>query len=598
MPPETEQSTESSPESARAVLITGAAGYVGRLLTAALARERRSVATIVAADIRELPVTSRLPGVVHALLDVQSEKLVAVLREHRIDTVVHLAATLNPAPQGTQGGQLDADVAGMQNLLAASVAAKVRKVIVLSSGAAYGYHPDSSPCLDERDPLRGNDDFPYARSKRLVEEALARYRADHPELAQLVLRAGTILGSTTANLITRLFERPFVLGVKGSAAPFTFTWDEDVVAAVLLGVFSARTGIYNLVGDGVMTLREIARCMGKPYLSVPPRLLARVLAVLRRLRLSQVGPEQLKFLQYRPVMSNDRLKRELGFTPRCTSRAAFGVYRRGRGAFSGRTVVITGAAGGLGRALAQEFAEAGGQIAIIDRDGPGVEALAMDLAARQVRARPYTCDVTDAERVRRTFAEIATDFGGVDVLVNNAGISHRSLVEQTRAEVIRKVMEVNFFGAVYCTQAALPFLRQARGRIVVISSIAGFAPLVGRAGYAASKHALHGFFDSLRAELCGSGIGVHLVCPGFTDTPIDTAALGGDGNPVARPRVIIGAMARPQDVAVAIVQQAARRRDRLVLSRMGKASYWLNRVWPAAYARCMRRGVGSEFFGA
>jgi len=254
-----------------------------------------------------------------------------VVREHGVGAVVHLAAVVTPAKGSTREEQRSIDVDGTRNVVQACVEAGVGQLVVTSSGAAYGYHADNPVPLSEDDPLRGNPAFAYADHKRQVEELLAEARADHPELHQLVLRSGAILGDSTRNQITDLFERRFVLGVRGSDAPFTFVWDGDVVACILHGLRTRAAGVYNLAGDGMMTMPEIARRLGKRYVAVPAWLIRGALAVLRPLRLSQYGPEQVDFLRYRPVLSNTRLKHELGYVPELTSTQVFERYLRAHG---------------------------------------------------------------------------------------------------------------------------------------------------------------------------------------------------------------------------------------------------------------------------
>ncbi|MBW2234594.1 MAG: SDR family NAD(P)-dependent oxidoreductase, partial [Deltaproteobacteria bacterium] len=154
-----------------------------------------------------------------------------------------------------------------------------------------------------------------------------------------------------------------------------------------------------------------------------------------------------------------------------------------------RSVVVTGAAGGIGAVLARRFAEEGARVALLDRDEAGARARAAELEAAGAHALALGCDVTAEEDCRAALAAVTERFGGVDVLVNNAGITHLGLFRDTDVEVLRRVMEVNFFGAVNCTKMALPSLLERRGRIVVLSSVAGFAPLASRTGYSASKHA-------------------------------------------------------------------------------------------------------------
>ncbi len=166
------------------------------------------------------------------------------------------------------------------------------QLIVTSSGAAYGYHADNPLPLAEDDPLRGNPEFAYSDHKRQVEELLARARAEHPELRQLIFRPGAILGDTTRNQITDLFEQRFVLGVAGSDAPFMFIWDHDVVACLVKGVLEDAAGIYNLAGDGMTTMPEIARRLGKRYVPVPAWLIRGALSVLRPLGSASTAPSR------------------------------------------------------------------------------------------------------------------------------------------------------------------------------------------------------------------------------------------------------------------------------------------------------------------
>ncbi|MGP1677250.1 MAG: SDR family oxidoreductase [Burkholderiales bacterium] len=265
--------------------------------------------------------------------------------------------------------------------------------------------------------------------------------------------------------------------------------------------------------------------------------------------------------------------------------------------FAGKVVVITGAAGGLGRALARAFAAAGARIAALDRDAAGAEALAAELhgAGRQTLA--LECDVTDAAACERALAAVVEAWGRIDVLVNNAGITHRSAFRRTDAAVIRRVMDVNFFGSVQCTRAALAALTESRGLVIVISSVAGFAPLVARTGYAASKHALHGFFDSLRTELADDGVGVLMVCPSFIATGIDRNALGGDGRPARHAQQVVGVRAQAEDVAADILRAARKGKQLLLPGRMAKVSWWVSRLAPGYYARVMARRLRAEMEG-
>jgi UDP-glucose 4-epimerase len=208
------------------------------------------------------------------------------------------------------------------------VATGVRHLTVTSSGAAYGYHADNPDWIDEQQPLRGNDSFSYSRHKRLVEELMAEYRQQHPQLAQLVFRPGTVVGAETANMITRLFSGRFVLGLRGCRSPFVFIWDQDLVDLLADGVARSVTGIYNVAGDGAVTLREIGEILGKPVLEVPIWFLKVVLSITKPLRITRYGPDQIMFMQYRPVLSNHKLRTEFGHRLKKSSREAFEYFAR------------------------------------------------------------------------------------------------------------------------------------------------------------------------------------------------------------------------------------------------------------------------------
>jgi UDP-glucose 4-epimerase len=316
--------TKGSP--AGSVLVTGAGGYIGRQVVTALAHDRRSVQTIVATDVRTPADSDKLPGVEYVTVDIRTPGLSDVLKKYSPDVVVHLAAVVTPGRKSDRDFEYSVDVLGTKNVLAGCLEAGVSRLIYASSGAAYGYHADNPDWLDEEDELRGNVEFAYSDHKRQVEEMLAKWRQEHSELEQLIFRPGTVLGSTTANQITALFEKPYVLGLRSASIPFVFIWDKDVVAAIIKGIHEGGHGIYNMAGDGVLTMREIAAMMHKPYLPVPVSVITAALWILKRLGLSQYGPEQVNFLRYRPVLSNRRLKEEFGYIPRKTTREVFEYY--------------------------------------------------------------------------------------------------------------------------------------------------------------------------------------------------------------------------------------------------------------------------------
>jgi NAD(P)-dependent dehydrogenase (short-subunit alcohol dehydrogenase family) len=265
-----------------------------------------------------------------------------------------------------------------------------------------------------------------------------------------------------------------------------------------------------------------------------------------------------------------------------------------RRSFNGATALVTGAGGGLGRAIAEHFAAAGAHIVALDRDAAAVSSLQAELEARGRACLAVPCDVSDPDACARAVADAIERFGAIDVLVNNAGISHRSGFSATDPAVIRRVMDVNFYGAVHCTKAALPHLIERRGLVIAISSVAGYAPLIARTGYAASKHALHGFFESLRTEVAPQGVRVMMVCPSFIATHIDRSALGGDGQPVRHAQVTVGRPLTADTAAQQIIAGAERGRRLLLIGRTARIAWWVSRFAPTLYEKLMARRLRGE----
>jgi UDP-glucose 4-epimerase len=309
------------------VLVTGAAGFIGRSLIAELARGNVN-SEIIALDLREVPEQERLANVIYLAGDIRDPALKDIFQQHRPQTIVHLASVV--AVGGDPQLDWEIDVLGTKNVLQCCVDASVEHLIVTSSGAAYGYYADNPVPLHEDDPLRGNADFPYARNKREVEEMLTEWHDLHPHLEQTVFRPCTVLGPTTSNQITAMFERPVVVGLSGTSTPFSLIADSDVVAALVQAVRDPRPGTYNLSGDGVLSLREIAALNQKFYVAIPAGPLKFLLWLLKFLRVTKLGPAAVKFVQYRPVLANDKLKSEFGFAPRYNAREVFERYRDGR----------------------------------------------------------------------------------------------------------------------------------------------------------------------------------------------------------------------------------------------------------------------------
>ncbi len=310
------------------VLITGAAGYLGSLLVHRLSGTLKNGEPIrvIATDIQE---QSRFPSEAaddYVQLDIRSEQVHEVMTHYQIDTVVHLASIVTPGKKSNRELEYSVDVLGTENILKACINSGVKRFIVSSSGAAYGYHPDNPEWITEDAPIRGNKEFAYSYHKRLVEQLLADYRQTHPELEQVIFRIGTILGEKVNNQITALFEKKALIGISQSDSPFVFIWDEDVVSCLEKAITSDITGIFNVAGDGKLTIDDLSHILHKPVIRIPASIVKGTLYILKRLSLTQYGEEQVNFLRYRPVLDNTKLKTAFGFTPTYTSKEVFEYY--------------------------------------------------------------------------------------------------------------------------------------------------------------------------------------------------------------------------------------------------------------------------------
>ncbi|MGY3090452.1 dehydrogenase/reductase SDR family protein 7B [Hymenobacter sp. UYAg731] len=244
------------------------------------------------------------------------------------------------------------------------------------------------------------------------------------------------------------------------------------------------------------------------------------------------------------------------------------------------TVLITGGTSGIGRACALAFGRAGYRVAITGRDEIKLADTAAALAAAGVAHLAIQADVGDEAAAERAVAETVARFGGLDVLLNNAGISMRARFQDADLEVIKRLMQTNFFGTVFTTKFALPPLLASKGTIVGISSIAGYRGLPGRTGYSASKFAMNGFLEALRTELLDQGVNVLTAAPGFTASNIRNTALAADGSSQGESPRDEGAMMSSEVVADEILKAVQQRKRTLVLTGQGKLVVFLNKWLP------------------
>jgi short-subunit dehydrogenase len=264
--------------------------------------------------------------------------------------------------------------------------------------------------------------------------------------------------------------------------------------------------------------------------------------------------------------------------------------------FAQRVVWITGASSGIGEALAVAFAREGAQLVLSSRREEELERVA-ERCGGELRPFVLPLDLTRPQEFASAASLVQTRFGRLDVLVNNGGIGERALAQETLPTVERAVMEVNYFGAIGLTKAALPlFLAQRSGTIVTVSSVMGYLGTPKRAAYAASKHALRGWFDSLRAEVERQGVHVCLVCPGWVRTNISRHALTADGVAHAKMDATQERGILPERVAEATLRAVLRRRDEVFV---GGSELWavrLKRHCPRLWAWLLRRAVARGLF--
>jgi short-subunit dehydrogenase len=260
-------------------------------------------------------------------------------------------------------------------------------------------------------------------------------------------------------------------------------------------------------------------------------------------------------------------------------------------AFRENAIILTGASSGIGRALAHELAGQGAWLALAARDAARLEAVAAECRGRGAQAVVIPTDVVDEAQCRALVEKTVEAYGRIDTLINNAGVSMWAKFEEMRTVApFDEVMRVNYLGSVYCTYYALPHLKKTRGRIVAVSSLAGKGGVPTRSGYAASKHAMVGFFDTLRIELAGTGVTVTIAYPDFVTSEIRERAFGADGKPLGISPVREAEVMSAETCARLIVRAAAARRREEIMGR-GKLLVWVKMFAPGLVDRMARKAI-------
>jgi short-subunit dehydrogenase len=247
--------------------------------------------------------------------------------------------------------------------------------------------------------------------------------------------------------------------------------------------------------------------------------------------------------------------------------------------FTDKIVVITGGSDGIGKALVAQFLALGAKVATCGRNENKLSLLATEFPSSNL----YTAqvDVSKQDQSEAFIKQVVDNWGRIDILINNAGISMRALVSEVSVQTLQNVMDINFWGTVYCTKAALASIKQNKGVIVGVSSIAGYRGLPGRSGYSASKFALNGWLEALKTELYASGTHVMWVCPGFTTSNIRNAALDKNAKAQGESPMDEGAMMSSEQCATHIIHAIEKRKRSLVLTFTGKRTVFMNKFFPA-----------------
>lgn len=259
-----------------------------------------------------------------------------------------------------------------------------------------------------------------------------------------------------------------------------------------------------------------------------------------------------------------------------------------------KVVIITGGSSGIGRAMAVHFGLKGSRILITGRNRTELDKTVWELAGKGISISAFQGDVSKEEDNKRMAEEAVRQYGKIDVLINNAGISMRALFEEVDLDVIRKVMDINFYGSLYATKCCLPEIKKNKGSVIGISSIAGFRGLPGRSGYSASKFALNGFLEVLRTELLHSGVHVLTACPGFTSSNIRKKSLTKDGTSQGESPRNEDAMMSAEACAEHIYNATVNRKRTLILTTQGKLAVFFNKWLPGFTDKMVYKEMAKE----
>ena len=259
-----------------------------------------------------------------------------------------------------------------------------------------------------------------------------------------------------------------------------------------------------------------------------------------------------------------------------------------------KVVIITGASSGIGEACAMAYANKGAKVVIAARNLDKLKEVEAKIQKIGSEVLTVKCDVSIQEDCKNLTEQTVAKFGGIDILINNAGISMRAIFNDMELDVMEKIMAINFFGTVYCTKYALPYILKNKGSVVGVSSIAGYVGLPARTGYSASKYAMQGFLDALRTENLRTGLHVMIACPGFTASNIRNTALSKDGSAQSESPRDEGKMMTAEQVANYIVNGVEKKKRTLVLTSQGKLVVLLSKFFPKMVEKMIFNHMAKE----
>lgn len=316
------------------VLVTGASGSLGSSFVAKLANR----ANVKSADIELFATDIKSPKVLDSRItfkqfDIRDPKFLSWVSEIKPDVIVHLASILQISRNVTRQMAYEIDVEATKVLLTKAVELDCQKFVVTTSGAAYGYYPRNlNTEITEDWSLLGNEDYFYSDHKRQIENLLGEFKESAPQLQQVVFRPGAILGPNFEGPVVDLFQQSVITGLMGYDGLFNFIWSEDVVDYLIEAVTTEVSGHFNIAGEGAISLKQIAKLAGKPYLPLPSPFIQAMLTILKPLGLTQYGPEQVKFIKYRPVLSSSKIRARFKHQPRFNSEQTLNAYLKSNSA--------------------------------------------------------------------------------------------------------------------------------------------------------------------------------------------------------------------------------------------------------------------------